>query len=85
MDILKKNSDTTLELTLQNTDFGIFDFGRSYVNCYKMFLEYYNVMPNFKTIDNIAIDLFKKWLEKEYKYQIINQHNAQDFDFQKNN
>ena len=83
MDKLKKDFDKPLELKLLNTDFGIFDSQGSYVHCYRMFLEYYNVMPNFRTIDNIAIDLFKKWLEEEYKSEIIKQHYAQDFDSQK--
>lgn len=83
MDTLKKDSDTTLELTLKNTNFEIFNFPGFYVNCYRMFLGYYNVIPNFICIDNIDIVLFKKWFEKEYKTQIIKQYYAQDFDFQK--
>lgn len=83
MEILKRDSETSLELTLLNTDFGIFNSAGTYVNCYRMFLGYYGVMPNFKSIDNIDFGLFKNWFEKEYKTQIIKQHYAQDFDSQK--
>ena len=83
MDTLQKDSDTTLELSLINTDFGIFNSAGTYVNCYRMFMGYYNVMPNFKSIDNIDIELFKNWFEKKYENQIIKQHYRQDFDSQK--
>ncbi len=84
MDTLKKDYDIPLELTLLNTDFGIFNLAGTYVNSYRMFLGYYNVMPNFISIDNIDIELFKKWFEKEYNPQIIKQHYAQEFDSQEN-
>ena len=83
MNTLKKVSDTALDFTLINSNFEIFNSSGSYVNCYRMFLGYYNVMPNFKSINNIDIDLFKNWFEKEYKSQIIKQHHAQDFDSHK--
>ena len=83
MDTLQKDSDNPLKLTLINTKFEIFNSSRTYVDCFRMFLGYYNVMPNFKSIDNIDIELFKKWFEKKYENQIIKQHHRQDFDSQK--
>ena len=83
MDTLKKDSDNQLELALIKTNFEIFDTAGTYVNCNRMFLGYYNVMPNFKSIDNIDIELFKKWFEKVYKLQIIKQHYAQVYYSQK--
>ena len=83
MDALKKDSENPLELTLINTNFEIFNSSRTYVDCFRMFLGYYNVMPNFKSIDYIDIELFIKWFETEYKNQIIKQHYRQDFDSKK--
>jgi hypothetical protein len=40
METQKKDSNTPLELTLQNTNFEIFDSSNTYVYCYKMYLGY---------------------------------------------
>ena len=48
-----------------------------------MFLGYYNMMPNFKSIDCIDLMSFENWFEKKYENQIIKQHYKQNFDSQK--
>jgi hypothetical protein len=83
MDIIKKDSDNKQELSLQNTNFGIFDSSSTYVDCFKMYLGYYNKMPNFKSINFLDIDSFTKWFENKYEDQIIKQHYKQRFDSQK--
>ena len=83
MDTLNTNSGSSLELTLQNTNFDIYESSGTYINCYRMFHGYYNKLPNFKSIDCIDIEAFKKWLEVAYENQIIKQHYKQRFDSQK--
>lgn len=83
MDTFKNDAENKQELSLQNSNFEIFNSSRTYVDCYRMFLGYYNVMPNFKSIDYIDIDLFIKWFEMAYKNQIIKQHYRQDYDSKK--
>lgn len=83
MDTIKKDSDNKQELSLQNTNFGIFDSSSTYVDCFKMYLGYYNKMPNFKSINFLDIDSFTKWFENKYEDQIIKQHYKQRFDSQK--
>jgi hypothetical protein len=84
MDTIKKDSENKQELSLQNTNFGIFDSSSTYVDCYKMHLGYYNKMPNFKSINFLDIDSFTKWFENKYENQIIKQHYKHRFDSQKN-
>ena len=44
-----------------------------------MFFAYYKIIPNFICIDGIDDKLFKKWFEKAYHDEIIQQHYRQDF------
>ncbi len=44
-----------------------------------MFFGYYKTIPNFICIDGIDDKLFKKWFEKAYQEEIIQQHYRQDF------
>ena len=85
METLKEDSYKPVQLSLINTDFNIFNWGADskYINCYRMFLGYYNMIPNFKSIDCIDIVMFKKWFEKKYENQIIKQHYKHNFDSQK--
>jgi hypothetical protein len=80
MDTLKKITGSTQELTLQNTNFGLFESRSTYIDCFRMYFGYYNAIPNYKSIDCIDLESFKKWFEKEYENQIIKQHYRQDFD-----
>jgi hypothetical protein len=79
METLKKDSNMPLELTLQNTNFEIFDSSNTYVYCYKMYLGYYQKMPNYKSINCIDFVAFLKWFEKKYDPKIIKQHYRKDY------
>lgn len=83
MEMPKKDSITPFELTLLNTNFEIFDCANPYVSCCKMYLGYYQKMPNYKSINCIDFVAFIKWFEKKYEFQIIQQHFAQKFNSQK--
>ena len=71
------------DLTLVNTDFAILDYADNYVNCTRMYLAYFNKIPNFISMDYIDHSSFKKWFEKEYESKIIKQHYRKDYDFKK--
>lgn len=82
MNPLKNDSHNPSELPLIHSDFNIFNWGSDskYVNSYRMFLGYYNMIPNCRSIDCIDVLLFKNWFELKYKKQIIKQHYKQYFD-----
>ena len=80
MDTFKKEAENREILTLQNTNFGILDSNSTYVDCFRMYLGYYNKIPNFRSLNFIDIDSFKNWFENKYENQIINQHHKQRFD-----
>ena len=67
------------KISLLKNDFELFNNAGSYVNCYRMFFAYYKIIPNFICIDGIDDKLFKKWFEKAYHDEIIQQHYRQDF------
>jgi ATP-dependent 26S proteasome regulatory subunit len=70
------------DLNLCNTNYDVFLANTIYVNYFRMYYAYYNSIPNFKSINYISIELFRKWFEKEYKNQIIKEHYKQKFDSQ---
>ena len=80
METFKNDAENREILTLQNTNFGILDSNSTYVDCFRMYLGYYNKIPNFRSLNFIDIDSFKNWFEIKYKNQIINQHYKQRFD-----
>ena len=67
------------DLTLINTGFAIFEGAANYVNCQRMYIGYFNKIPNFISIDYIDDKSFKKWFEKEYESKIIKQHYRHDY------
>lgn len=67
------------DLTLINSGFAILESAANYVNCQRMYLGYFNKIPNFISIDYIDDKSFKKWFEKEYESKIIKQHYRQDY------
>lgn len=71
------------DLTLVNTDFAILDYANNYVDCTRMYLAYFNKIPNFIAVNYIDDSSLKKWFEKEYEFQIIKQHYRKDYDFKK--
>ena len=80
---MKKDTKNLTDLTLCNTNYDVFHSNSSYVDCFRMYYAYYNSIPNFKSINSISIDLFRKWFEKEYENQIIKEHYKHLFDSQK--
>ncbi len=48
-----------------------------------MYFAYYNVIPNFKAIHYISVELLRKWFEKEYENRIVKEHYKQRFDSEK--
>ena len=75
----QKKENQKSKLSLLKNDFELFNNPGSYVNCYRMFFAYYKIIPNFICIDGIDDKLFKKWFEKAYHDEIIQQHYRQDF------
>ena len=75
----QKLEEGNSKISLLKNDFELFNNAGSYVNCYRMFFAYYKTIPNFICIDGIDDKLFKKWFEKAYQEEIIQQHYRQDF------
>lgn len=71
------------DLTLINNSFAILESAANYVNCQRMYLGYFNKIPNFISIDYIDDKSFKKWFDKEYESKIIKQHYRQDYNIRK--
>jgi hypothetical protein len=63
METLKMRTATKQELTLLKL-ISICLILDTYVNCFRMYFGYYNVIPNYKSIDYIDINAFMKWFEK---------------------
>ena len=76
---IKKIEEGISKISLLKNDFELFNNAGNYVNCYRMFFAYYKIIPNFICIDGIDDKLFKKWFEKAYHNEIIQQHYRQDF------
>ena len=70
----QKIEESISKISLLKNDFELFNNPGSYVNCYRMFFAYYKTIPNFICIDGIDDKLFKKWFEKAYQDEIIQQH-----------
>ena len=75
----QKLEEGNSKISLLKNDFELFNNAGNYVNCYRMFFAYYKIIPNFICIDGIDDKLFKKWFEKAYHDEIIQQHYRQDF------
>jgi hypothetical protein len=73
----------TSKLALLTKDLAVFNNASSYVNCFRLFFAYYNRIPNFLCIDGVDEKEFKKWFEKDYQNEIIQQHYRQDYNADK--
>jgi len=62
------------ELKLKVNVLEIYNNGGLYINQNRLFHAYHNEIPNVIEIDRTSIDKVKKWLEEEYKNEIILQH-----------
>lgn len=79
----EKTEHETTKLDLLIKDLAVFNNASSYINCFRLFFAYYNRIPNFMCVDGIDDKLFKKWFEKEYQNEIIQQHYRQDYNSDK--
>ena len=82
MEKVKIESETS-KSTVLIKDFALFNNAGIYINCLRVYLAYYNKIPNFLCVDGIDGKLFKKWFEKEYQSEIIKQHYRQDYNSDK--
>ena len=73
----------TSKLALLTKDLAVFNNASNYVNCFRLFFAYYNRIPNFLCVDGIDDKLFKKWFEKQYHNDIVEQHYRQDYNADK--
>ncbi len=74
-----ESSEAANELKLKINSLEIYGSGGVYINLKRMFHAYYNEIPNIFGIDEIAIDNFLKWIESEYKNEIVLQHFKQEY------
>lgn len=64
-------------------DLTLFNSTSSYVSPYRLFFAYTKRIPNIITIDDLNIESFKKWFEKKYQNEIVQQHYSHDFNMTK--
>jgi hypothetical protein len=60
-------------------DLALFNSSNSYISPYRIFFAYTKRIPNIITIDDLNIEPFKKWFEKKYQNDIMQQHYSYDF------
>jgi hypothetical protein len=75
----QKMKEGISKISLLKNEFELFDNASNYVNCYRMYFGYYKKIPNFISIDDIDDTLFRKWFEKAYHDEIIQQHFRQEY------
>ena len=78
METQKMNEEMS-KISLLKNEFELFNNATNYVNCYRMFFGYYKKIPNLISIDDINDKQFRKWFEKEYHDEIIQQHYRQEY------
>lgn len=59
------------KLELKNKSFDIFNSGGNYINQLRMYLAYFNEIPNIKKINEIEEEAIIKWIKSEYNSDII--------------
>jgi len=62
---------------IQLHSFNLFDDHITYVNCFRLYYAYYQIMPSIKTVGNVNEDHVIQWIETEYKDRIIKKHSKQ--------
>ena len=78
-----RNETQTSKLPLLIDDLRLFDSSSNYISCYRIFFAYYKRIPNFISVDDLDIVVFKKWFEKKFQNDIIQQHYLHDFNITK--
>lgn len=66
------------KLELQNKSFDILNQGGNYINQMRMFLGYFNSIPNVKTVYEVDFNKAKKIIEEEYENQIVAVNYSED-------
>lgn len=77
------NETQTSKFSLLIDDLTLFNSTSSYVSPYRIFFAYTKRIPNIITIDDLNIESFKKWFEKKYQNDIVQQHYSHDFNMTK--
>ncbi len=77
------NETQTSKFPLLIDDLTLFNSTSSYVSPYRLFFAYTKRIPNIITIDDLNIESFKKWFEKKYQNDIVQQHYSHDFNMTK--
>ena len=77
------NENLALKFPLLIDDLTLFNSTSSYVSPYRIFFAYTKRIPNIITIDDLNIEQFKKWFEKKYQNDIVQQHYSHDFNMTK--
>ncbi len=70
-------------LSLQHHEMNLFEGGGSYINCKRIYFSYYKKIPNIKIIKNINGTLFNKWLDGNYKDEILKTHSSKTYSARK--
>jgi hypothetical protein len=83
MEKLDSLTQTQSTLSLLNTNFDMTMHGAAYINSLRMFLCYYNALPNLIVIKEFDFAKFKLWFEKSYPIEIIKQHYRHDYNLLK--
>jgi broad-specificity NMP kinase len=73
------NETQTSKFSLLIEDLTLFNSTSSYISPYRIFFAYTKKIPNIITIDDLNIEQFKKWFEKKYQNDIVQQHYSHDF------
>jgi len=79
----ERNETQTSKFSLLIEDLTLFNSTSSYISPYRIFFAYTKKIPNIITIDDLNIEQFKKWFEKKYQNDIVQQHYSHDFNMTK--
>ena len=73
------NEMQTSKFPLLIDDLSLFNSASGYVSPFRIFFAYSKRIPNIITIDDLKIETFKKWFEKKYQNDIVQQHYSHDY------
>lgn len=59
------------KLELQNVSYDILNHGANYINQMRLYIGYFNSIPNIKSVEKIDFIKTKKFIEDEYKNEIV--------------
>ena len=74
-----ENNVSEKELKLKINGLEIYDNGGLFINNKRLFHAYHNEIPNMIEIDRTSIDKVQKWIEEEYKDEIMLQYFTSEY------